>query len=131
MQSQGPPSCPTSQLMYWQPKGLPVPPITPAPRLVRTPTSAMPPQDALLGDAGAPDPLGVRIEVSEVVYRRGETGALESPLALSEGEFLALHLPLNKAEFGAEAFSLLVVVMVSFSLREQPPVREGCDAVVE
>src|SRR6266576_3704816 len=28
MQSQGPPSCPTSQLTYWQPKGLPVPPIT-------------------------------------------------------------------------------------------------------
>src|SRR6266567_6116951 len=28
MQSQGPPSCPTSQLTYWQPKGLPAPPIT-------------------------------------------------------------------------------------------------------
>src|SRR6266567_6036747 len=27
-QSQGPPSCPTSQLRYWHPKGLPVPPIT-------------------------------------------------------------------------------------------------------
>src|SRR6266566_7308303 len=27
-QSQGPPSCPTSQLRYWQPKGLPAPLIT-------------------------------------------------------------------------------------------------------
>src|SRR6266705_6070851 len=52
MQSQGPLSCPTSQLRYWQPKGLPAPPITPAPRLGRTPTSTMPSQDALLSDAG-------------------------------------------------------------------------------
>src|SRR6266567_3683106 len=39
IQSQGPPSCPTSQLMYWQPKGLPAPPITPAaghPRIANT-----------------------------------------------------------------------------------------------
>jgi len=27
-QLQGPPSCPNSQLTYWQPKGLPVPPTT-------------------------------------------------------------------------------------------------------
>src|SRR6266705_7089207 len=35
-QSQGPPSCPNSQLTYWQPKGLSVPPITPALCLGRT-----------------------------------------------------------------------------------------------
>src|SRR6266566_5648558 len=103
MQLQGPPSCPTSQLMYWHPKGLPVPPITPAPRLGRTPTSTTPPQYVLLGDAGAPDPAGVGVEVSEVVHRRGESGALEPPLALLESEFLTLHLPLDEAELGAEA----------------------------
>src|SRR6266550_9230959 len=63
-QSQGPPSCPTSQLTYWHPKGLPVLPITPPPRLDRTPTSATPSQDVLLSDAGAPDPSGVGVEVA-------------------------------------------------------------------
>src|SRR6266550_7895499 len=47
-QSQGPPSCPTSQLRYWQPKGLPALPITPAPRLGRTSMSATSSQDVLL-----------------------------------------------------------------------------------
>src|SRR6266567_7687693 len=61
-QSHGPPSCPTSQLRYWQPKGLPVPPITPAPRLGRTPMSATPSQYVLLGDARAPNPAGVGVE---------------------------------------------------------------------
>src|SRR6266567_1930007 len=65
VQSQGPPSCPTSQLMYWQPKGLPVPLITPAPCLGGTSTSATPSQDALLGEAGPPNPPGVGVEVSE------------------------------------------------------------------
>src|SRR6266566_6539428 len=86
VQSQGPPSCPTSQLMYWQPKGLPVPPITPAPCLGRMPTSTTPLQDVLFGNAGASDPSGVCIEVSEVVYHCREAGALESPLALLEGK---------------------------------------------
>src|SRR6266705_138519 len=109
IQSQGPPSCPTSQLMYWHPKGLPVPPITPGPRLGRTSTSATPPQDALFSDAGAPDPGWLSVEVSEVVYRLGEAGALEPPLALSVRELLGLHLPLDEVELGVEAFSLLVV----------------------
>src|SRR6266566_8582951 len=70
-QSQGPPSCPNSQLMYWQPKGLPVLPITPALHLGRTPTSATPLQDMLLGDAGSPNPLGISVEVAEC---HGSTG---------------------------------------------------------
>src|SRR6266566_2850460 len=130
-QSQGPPSCPSSQLTYWHPKGLPVLPITPAPHLGRTPTSATPSQYVLLGDAGAPDPSGVGVEVSEVVYHRGESRTLELPLALSESELLALHLPLDEVELGAEAFSLLVVAAVSLGLREQPPVWEGRDSIAE
>src|SRR6266567_7870715 len=131
MQLQGPPSCPTSQLMYWHPKGLPVPPITPAPRLGRTPTSTTPSQYVLLGDAGAPNPAGVGVEVLEVMYRRGESGALKLPLALSESELFALHLPLDEVELRAEAFGLFIVAAVSFSLCEQPPVWEGCDSIVE
>src|SRR6266567_390142 len=131
MQLQGPPSCPTSQLMYWHPKGLPVPPITPAPRLGRTPTSATPPQDALLGDAGAADPGRLGVEVAEVVYRLGEAGALEPSLALSAREFLGLHLPLDEVELGVEAFSLFVVSAVSLDFCEQSPVGEGRDAIAE
>src|SRR6266566_1840318 len=117
--------------MYWHPKGLPVLPITPAPRLGRTPTSATPSQYVLLSDAGAPNPAGVGVEVTEVVHRRRESGTLESPLTLAECELLALHLPLDEAELGAEAFSLLVVAAVSLGLREQPPVWEGGDSVAE
>src|SRR6266566_4564723 len=71
-QLQGPPSCPNSQLTYWQPKGLPVPPITPAAALDRMSTSATPSQDVSFGDAGTPNPAWVGVKVAEVVYRCGE-----------------------------------------------------------
>ena len=69
--------------------------------------------------------------MAEVMYRCGETGTLETALALAEGEFFALHLPLDEAELGVEALSLLVVAAVSLGLREQPPIWEGRDSVTE
>ncbi len=118
-------------MTYWQPKGLPVLPITPAPRLGRTPTSTTSLQNVLLGDAGAPDPPQVSVEVAEVMYRRGETGTFEPPLALVMSELLAFGLPLHEAKLGPEAFSLLVMMVVSLDFREQPPVWEGGDTVAE
>ena len=69
--------------------------------------------------------------MAEVMYRLGEAGPLEPPLALSAGELLCLDLPLDKVELGVEAFCLFVVSAVSLDLCEQPPVWEGCDAVAE
>ena len=93
--------------------------------------SAMPAQDVLLGNAWALDPAGVSVEVAEVMYRHGEARALEPPLTLAAHEVLAVNLPLHEAEFGAEAFSLLVMTAVPLDFCKQPPIWEGCDAVAE
>src|SRR6266566_3436672 len=99
--------------MYWQPKGLPVLPTTPAPHLGRTPISATPAQDMLLSNAWTPNPAGVHVKVAEVVHCRGETGALEPPLTLAAGELFTLNLPLDKVELGLEALNLLIMTAVS------------------
>ncbi len=67
----------------------------------------------------------------EVVYCCGEASTLKPPFALAAGELFALHLPLNKVELGLEAFGLLIMTAVSLDLAEQPPVWEGCDAVMK
>ena len=51
--------------------------------------------------------------------------------ALALCKVLALELPLDEVELVLELFGLLIMLAVSFHLTEQPPVREGCDTVMQ
>ena len=93
--------------------------------------SATPAQDMSLSDAGASDPVGVSIEMVEVMYRCGEMGTFKPPFALAASELLTLDLPLDKVEFGLEAFCLLVMMPVSLNLGKKPPIGEGHNAIAE
>jgi len=42
-----------------------------------------------------------------------------------------VELPLDKVELVLEVFGLLVILAVSFHFAKQPPVGEGCDAVMQ
>ncbi len=88
-------------------------------------------QDARSGEGGASDPVGISVEVSEVVYHCREAGPLQAALTLVLHEVLALKLPLNEVELVLELFGLLIMLAVSFHLTEQPPVGEGHDVITQ